>query len=215
MDDHQVVSEKYRKRFEVLKAIYRDTNGEELKASLLGEIKEIVSISTEELVNILRYLEHQGLIKVLSAPYDDSDTVPIQILHQGVIEVEAAITRPSEPTEHFPAQVFHITNNASVSAQQFGNQNTLNNFQQNDLINTAAEIQQLLQLLEQSYPSETLPQKATLVEEAVKRIESKPTLKQRVTGVIKSAGTEAFKEAVDHPLINIFVAGIEGWLQGN
>ncbi|MGM3307542.1 hypothetical protein ACSQ6I_16500 [Anabaena sp. WFMT] len=51
--------------------------------------------------------------------------IPIKILHQGVVEIEAAITKPDQPTQHFVAQIFHITNNAQISTQQFGNQNTL------------------------------------------------------------------------------------------
>ncbi|QSV71361.1 MAG: hypothetical protein HEQ20_12100 [Aphanizomenon flos-aquae KM1D3_PB] len=43
----------------------------------------------------------------------------------GVLEIEAAITKPDQDTEHFVAQIFHITNNAPISTQQFGNQNTL------------------------------------------------------------------------------------------
>ena len=39
-------------------------------------------------------------------------------------------------------------------------------------------------------------------------------LKDRAIAALKSGGTEAFKEAVDHPLANILVAIIEGWTQG-
>ena len=38
-----------------------------------------------------------------------------------------------------------------------------------------------------------------------------PTLKAKVINALKAGGTEAFKEAIDHPLVNILVATIEGW----
>lgn len=90
-----------------------------------------------------------------------------------------------------------------------------NNAVRKNLAEAAVEIQQLLKQLEQSYPTETLTEKAVVAEEAIKRIEANPTLKERVVGVLKSVGVEAFKEAVDHPLINILVAGIEGWQEGH
>jgi len=90
-----------------------------------------------------------------------------------------------------------------------------NHAAQQNLAEAAAEIQQLLKQLEQSYPTETLTQKAVVAEEAIKRIENNnPSLKERVIGALKSAGKEAFKEAVDHPLVNVLMAGIEGWQEG-
>ena len=41
-------------------------------------------------------------------------------------------------------------------------------------------------------------------------IRNNPTLKARVIGALKSGGKEAFKEAVDNPLVNVLIAIIEG-----
>ena len=49
--------------------------------------------------------------------------------------------------------------------------------------------------------------------QAIEVIKNRPTLKQRVIGVLKSAGTEAFKEAINHPVANILVAGFQGWIE--
>jgi hypothetical protein len=51
----------------------------------------------------------------------------------------------------------------------------------------------------------------TVVARAVDEIENNPTLKARVIGALKAGGTEAFKELIDHPLVNIVLASIEGW----
>ncbi|MEQ9358023.1 hypothetical protein [Coleofasciculus chthonoplastes] len=48
---------------------------------------------------------------------------------------------------------------------------------------------------------------------AADEIKNNPTLKARVIGALQSGGTEAFKEAVDNPLVNVLVAIIEGWMQ--
>ncbi|MBS9394701.1 MAG: fatty acid desaturase [Dolichospermum sp. LBC05a] len=84
-----------------------------------------------------------------------------------------------------------------------------------NLAKAAAEIQKLLKQLEQNNPTTTFEEKATVAAKAIKQIENNPTLKARVVGALKFAGKEAFKEAVDHPLVNILMAGIEGWQEKN
>ena len=61
------------------------------------------------------------------------------------------------------------------------------------------------------YPTTTSREKNIVVGEVVDQIESNPTLKAKVINALKAGGTEAFKEAVNHPLVNILVATIEGW----
>ncbi|NEQ79707.1 MAG: hypothetical protein F6K26_05425 [Moorea sp. SIO2I5] len=92
-----------------------------------------------------------------------------------------------------------------------GNQNISQSQKKQNLAEAAAEIQQLLEQLSQAYPTTTPAEKLTVVMEAADHIENNPTLKSRVVGALKSGGTEAFKEAIDHPLVNILVATIEGW----
>ena len=100
----------------------------------------------------------------------------------------------------------------TVHAHQIGG--NITNYtpeQKQNLAEAAAEIQQLLQQLEQNYPTTTPLQKQVVVTEALKHIESNPTFKARAIGALKAGGTEALKELVDHPLINIRIASLEGW----
>ena len=90
---------------------------------------------------------------------------------------------------------------------------TINEAQQRNLAEAAAEIQSLLEQLSKTYPTTTSREKNIVVGEAVDRIENNPTLKAKVINALKAGSTEAFKEAIDHPLINILVATIEGWQQ--
>ncbi|NET82057.1 MAG: hypothetical protein F6J94_08930 [Moorea sp. SIO1F2] len=83
--------------------------------------------------------------------------------------------------------------------------------QKQNLADAAAEIQALLQQLEQSYPTSTTLEKQVVVTEALKCIENNPSLKARVIGALKVGGIEAIKELVDNPLINIFLAAVDGW----
>ncbi|MDZ8106334.1 MAG: pentapeptide repeat-containing protein [Nostoc sp. DedQUE12a] len=105
-----------------------------------------------------------------------------------------------------------LVNADTVNAQQIGgNITNYNSEQKQNLAQAAADIQQLLNQLSQSYPTATTSQRMTVVARAVDEIESNPTLKARVIGALKAGGTEAFKELIDHPLVNILLASIDGW----
>lgn len=79
------------------------------------------------------------------------------------------------------------------------------------LAEAAAEIQQLLKQLEETNPTTTETEKTIVAAKAADEIRNNPTLKARVIGALKSGGKEAFKEAVDNPLVNVLIAIIEGW----
>lgn len=87
----------------------------------------------------------------------------------------------------------------------------INEAQKQSLTEVAREIQQLLEHLSQDYPTTTTPEKMSVITEAVDQIERNPTLKSKVISALKQGGAEALREAVNHPLINILLATIEGW----
>ena len=89
-----------------------------------------------------------------------------------------------------------IKDNAKVAAQ----------------INEAAtEIRQILEQLTAIHPTNTSKEKNIVVGEAVDQIEANPTLKAKVINVLKEGEKETFRETINHPLVNIFLATIEGW----
>ncbi|MBN3907088.1 MAG: pentapeptide repeat-containing protein [Nostoc sp. NMS1] len=105
-----------------------------------------------------------------------------------------------------------LVNADTVTANQIGgNITNYNPEQKQNLAQAAADIQQLLNQLGQTYPTNTPLEKQIAVTEALKQIDGNPTLKARVIGALKSGGTEALKEIVDHPLVNILLATLEGW----
>lgn len=102
----------------------------------------------------------------------------------------------------------------TVQGDQIGG-NIHNYAAQQNLAEAAKDIQQLLQQLSESNPTNTPSEKMVVVEKAIKQIEADPTLRERVIGAMKSGGIEAFKELIDHPLVNILVAALEGWQVGD
>jgi len=79
------------------------------------------------------------------------------------------------------------------------------------LAEAAKEIQDLLAELEQTYPTNTVPEQMVVVQEAIQRIENNPTLKQRVIAALQGGTVEGFKQLLDNSYINILMAAIQGW----
>jgi len=111
----------------------------------------------------------------------------------------------SKVTQHFNAPVTGVAGNVE------GNQNIYSLKQHQTLAEAAKEIQQLLNQLSETYPAATSTEQMTIATKAVEAIEKNPALKQRVIGALKAGGTEALKELVDHPAVNILLAVLEGW----
>ncbi|MFN9175554.1 MAG: hypothetical protein ACK58N_13890, partial [Synechocystis sp.] len=89
----------------------------------------------------------------------------------------------------------------------------INESQQKSLVEVAKEIQELLDQLSQTNPTTKNTEKMAVVGKAIDIIEENPSFKAKIINVLKAVGTESFKEAVDHPLVNILMAGIEAWTE--
>lgn len=76
-----------------------------------------------------------------------------------------------------------------------------------NLPEAAAEIQQLLDQLEKTYPIATEADKAT----AVKDIQQKPQLQGRIVNALERGGKKAIEKLVDHPAAAIAIAVYEGF----
>jgi hypothetical protein len=74
------------------------------------------------------------------------------------------------------------------------------------LAQVLAEIQKLLQQLEQSNPAASEAEK-----EAFVTIALSPTVRQRAVSALQSGGKAAIEEFLDNPYVNVAIAVIEGW----
>jgi hypothetical protein len=70
---------------------------------------------------------------------------------------------------------------------------------------------QLLNQLSQEYSTTTVSQQMMVATKAIEEIEKKPKLKRRIIQALQSGGTEALKELVDNPVINVLLAALDGW----
>jgi energy-coupling factor transporter ATP-binding protein EcfA2 len=83
--------------------------------------------------------------------------------------------------------------------------------QQQNLIETVAEIQQLLQQMEKSYPTNTTYEKLTFTAEAIRQIDSNPKVHQRVLSALKAGGVQALGQALNHPAASFLIGALEDW----
>ncbi len=79
------------------------------------------------------------------------------------------------------------------------------------LVETATEIQKLLEQLEQSYPVTTIAGKMAIATEAITRIDSNPTLALRILSALKSGSISAFEQFLNHPAASFVIAALEDW----
>ncbi|MHC5748116.1 MAG: pentapeptide repeat-containing protein [Nostoc sp.] len=83
------------------------------------------------------------------------------------------------------------------------------------LAEAAAEIQQLLDQLSQSYPTDTMSGKMALAAEATQRIENNPTLMEKTISALRAGGTAALEQALSHPAASFVIAALDDWNNNN
>jgi hypothetical protein len=166
--------------------------------SIRSEYKREIKIHRRHNANLLKIIKD-----IIRQPIHVQNNV------NAIAKAENSSMSETYNTDNHSANIGNFANkmqdNASMQANMYNTERKQN------LAEAAAEIQQLLKQLEATNPTTTEIEKLTVVAKASEEIKKDPTLKARVINALKAGGTEAFKEAVDHPLVNILVATIEGW----
>lgn len=83
--------------------------------------------------------------------------------------------------------------------------------QQQSLAEVAAEIQKLLKQMEQSYPADTTVGKMAIATETIERIDSNPTLTERILSALKTGGISALEQLLNHPAASFVIGALEDW----
>ena len=87
----------------------------------------------------------------------------------------------------------------------------INEAEQQNLAEAAAQIQQLLEQLEKSYPTDTTVGKMAIAMEAIKQIEANPTLMGRVLSAISAGGVSALEAVLNHPATSFVIGALQDW----
>jgi uncharacterized protein YjbI with pentapeptide repeats len=184
----------------------------ELELKAIEEKYQVQLQAKDEQITILRQ-KNAELIDIIKA------------MAAKPINIDVTAQAKSESESNTPKRVsnFNLQNSQfagglvdaeTITANHIGG--SISNYtseERQTLAEAAAEIQQLLQQLEQTYPTTSSADKIAVVAKAINEIEKNSTLKARVIRALKASGTEAFKELIDHPLVTILITSIEGWLE--
>ena len=106
------------------------------------------------------------------------------------------------------ANIANFANQVKDNATQQANQYNYASPEKQTLTEAAAEIQKLLQQLEQTNPTATPEQQEAYVNAAIP-----PTLKQRCVGALKAGGETAIEEFLDNPYVNVGKAVVKAWIK--
>lgn len=114
---NHVVDRKRKQRFEYMNALYESAGGREQKFFNLEEVGKEIGFSGEESEAIVEYLHGEGLVRTMGL------AGLVSITHLGVMEVEAALQKPDQATQHFPP--IHNTINIQSMAHSVIQQGTI------------------------------------------------------------------------------------------
>jgi DNA-binding Lrp family transcriptional regulator len=87
----------------------------------------------------------------------------------------------------------------------------INEAQQQDLAQAAAEIQKLLEQLEKSYPANTTTGKMQIATEAISQIDRNPALTARILSALKAGSVSAFEQFLNHPAASFVISALQDW----
>ena len=135
------IEELKKMRFEFLKKLYEESDGNTFKACYVEDIGVAVGFCSEEVMKIRQYLKGEGLLKSLGGR-------TVAITHEGIKEIEEALSNPNKPTEHFPAVINNFNTNINHAENLQIQQGTVAS-QQSAVFNSSSknEIQALLSQL--------------------------------------------------------------------
>jgi len=197
-------------------------NQEQLREEYRIRYNQILTLSMQDPDKLLpqyEVVEKTPVLEKITEAVEDfkqRPTTNIKYFHNAGLTVTGVVegsVHMHQNNENFQAPKYDLRDSnfqGGFAENNYGNMvETQHNYAaQTNLAEAAAEIQQLLKQLEETNPTET---KTVIAAKAADKIRNNSTLKARVIGALKSGGREAFKEAVDNPLVNVLIAIIEGW----
>lgn len=109
-----------------------------------------------------------------------------------------------------------VANFGANSGTQIGTQH--NYAPEQNLVDAAKDIQDLLALLQQTNPTITEAEKqAAIIKKVEQQIKQNPSLQDRLLNALKQGGIEALKQALDaiykNPVVSISVETVKGFLE--
>ena len=102
-------------------------------------------------------------------------------------------------------------NKGNINTSKFAKTMTIYESQQQNLTEAARDIQELLEQLEKTYPSETTMDRMKIATEVITHIDNHPTKAQKIFSAIKAGGVAAVEQLLNHPFSSFAIAALEDW----
>jgi hypothetical protein len=105
--DEMTVAQRQERRFKFLHKLYERANGNTKSLVEVRGLAEDLGLQSGDTTSVCAYLSHEGLIQ---------GTDWVVVTPAGVLEIEAALAKPGEPTAHFHAHVANALNAGHADA---------------------------------------------------------------------------------------------------
>ena len=102
-------------------------------------------------------------------------------------------------------------NKGNINTSKFAKTMTIYESQQQNLAEAARDIQELLEQLEKTYPSETTMDRMKIATELITQIDNHPTKAQRIFSAIKAGGVAFIEQLLNHPFSSFAIAALKDW----
>ena len=102
-------------------------------------------------------------------------------------------------------------NKGNINTSKFAKTMTIYESQQQNLTEAARDIQELLEQLEKTYPSETTMDRMKIATEVITQINNHPTKAQKIFNAIKAGGVAAVEQLLNHPASSFVIAALNDW----
>ena len=102
-------------------------------------------------------------------------------------------------------------NKGNINTSKFAKTMTIYESQQQNLAEAARDIQELLEQLEKTYPSETTMNRMKIATEVITHIDNHPTKAQKIFSAIKAGGVAAVEQLLNHPASSFVIAALNDW----
>jgi hypothetical protein len=105
------LEEKRAQRLRFMRLLYEATEGDTMATLEPRQLGDELELSAAQTENLVQFLVDEGLVEWVTFGQ-------LGITHRGVVEVEQALTKPNQPTQHFPPAVNIINVQGSVVGSQ-------------------------------------------------------------------------------------------------
>ncbi|NER05122.1 MAG: hypothetical protein F6K17_22265 [Okeania sp. SIO3C4] len=201
--DHSVLDKEYFDTYDKLKAL----SAEQLRAVLAEKEKDIEwykgvlsAAVNRPSVNIEKNSNQGDLIMSESS----GDNIHAQEIHGAVANKEKIDGFAGSGRE-----IYGLAGKGEIKDSKIAH--TINESREQNLAQAAKDIQELLEQLDETYPSNTMPGKIKIAEEVITQIDNNQTKAERIFNAIKADGVAAFQQFLNHPASSFVIAALEDW----